>query len=107
MTYSDENRNELQKMAVKSVIKRNIKRIEISKNNFLEFSQDDYNKELNRLANNLDMDIDTLKNVSISNGLDFSIIKNQIKTELLWNSIIFALYRDRVSINLNEIDEQL
>ena len=105
--YSSDLREKLQKLAIKSTVKRIVKEIEISKNNLLEFSQDDFNTELNRLANNLNMDIDTLKNVCISNGLDFSIIKNQIKTELLWNSLIFALYRDRVSINLNEIDEQL
>ncbi len=107
MSYSADKREELQQMAIKSAVKRNIKEIELNKNNFLEFSQDDFNKELNRLANNLDMDIETLKNVCVSNGLDFSIITNQIKTELLWNSLIFALYRNRVSINLNEIDEQL
>ena len=107
MIYSSDLREELQDLAIKSAVKRTVKEIEINKNNFLEFSQDDFDNELNRLANNLNMDIDTLKNVCISNGLDFSIIKDQIKTELLWNSLIFALYRNRVSINLNEIDEQL
>ena len=107
MIYSSDLRQELQDLAIKSTVKRTVKEIEIGKNNLLEFSQDDFNTELNRLANNLNMDIDTLKNVCISNGLDFSIIKNQIKTELLWNSLIFALYINRVSINLNEIDEQL
>ena len=34
MSYSDDKRQELQQMAVKSVIKRNIKEIEIDKNNF-------------------------------------------------------------------------
>ena len=53
------------------------------------------------------MDVDTLKNICISNELDFSIIENQIKTELLWNSLIFHLYKNRVTINLEEIDEQL
>ena len=35
------------------------------------------------------------------------VIENQIKTELLWNSLIFQLYKNRLSINLEEIDEQL
>jgi len=107
MSYSDDKRNELQQMAVKSTIKKTIKEIEISKHNFLEYDQNDLNGELNRLANRIDMDVDTLKSICISNDLDFSIIVDQIKTELLWNSLIYYLYRNRVSINSKEIDEQL
>ena len=107
MSYSDEKREDLQQMAIKSTIKKNIKQIEIGKYDFLEFNQNDLNNELNRLASRINLDIDTLKNICIANGLDFSIIKNQIETELLWNSLIFYLYRNRISINLDEIDEQL
>ena len=94
-------------MAIKSIIKRNIKQIEIERRNFLQFNQQDLKKELLRLANNINMDIDTLKNICTSNELDFSLIEDQIKIELLWNSLIFQLYKNRISINLNEIDEQL
>ena len=31
----------------------------------------------------------------------------KIKTELLWNSLIFQLYKNRISINSDEIEEQL
>ena len=51
--------------------------------------------------------MDTLKNIFTSNGMDFEMIKDQVKTELLWNSLIFYLYGDRLSINLDEIEEQL
>ncbi len=107
MTYSDENRNKLQQMAVQSVIKQTIKQIEINKNDFLEFNQQDLNNELNRIASKMGMNVETLKKICISNGLDFSIIENQIKTDLLWNSLIFYFYSNRISVNLNEIDEQL
>ena len=106
-SYSDDERKKLHQMAIKSIIKRSIKQIEIEKNNFLEFNQQDLKKELLRLANNINVDVDTLKNICASNELDFSIIENQIKTELLWNSLIFQLYKNRISINLDEIDEQL
>ena len=105
--FSEKERKKLQQIAVKSIIKRNIKQIEIERNNFLQFNQQDFKKELLRLANNINVDVDTLKNICASNELDFSIIENQIKTELLWNSLIFQLYKNRISINLDEIDEQL
>ena len=107
MQYSEQNRNELQQRAVKSVIERSIKLIEIKKNTFLEFSQKDLNKELNRLANQIGLDLEKLKEICSTNGLDFTLIEDGIKTDLLWNSLIFYYYRDRMSINLEEIDEQL
>ena len=106
-SYSNDKREQLNSMAVKSVIQRSIKENEIEKFDFLEFNPTDLNKELMRLANNLNIDLDTLKNICASNDLDFSLIENQIKTELLWNSLIFQIYKDEISINIDEIDEQL
>jgi len=107
MSYSDEKRDELQNSAVKSLIERTIKEIEIKKNDFLEFNQNDAINEMQRLASRINMDVETLKNICVSNELDFSLIKKQIETGLLWNSLIFHLYKNRVSINQNEIEEQL
>ena len=106
-SYSENDGKRLHEMAIKSIIKRNIKRIEIEKNDFLQFSQEDLKNELLRLANNINVDLDTLKKICANNELDFTIIEDQIKTQLLWNSLIFQLYKNRISINLNEIDEQL
>ena len=106
-TYSSDKRDELQEMAIKSTIERNIKEIEISKLSFLEYSQADLIKELTRLANRINIDLDTLKNICASNDIDFAIIENQVKTELLWNSLIFHLYKDKLTLNVEEIEEQL
>ena len=106
-SYSDAKREKLNKMAIKSTIERNIKQIEIDRIGFLEFSQQDLINELTRLVNRINIDLDTLKNICASNELDFSLIGNQIKTELLWNSLIFQLYKDSLSINVDEIEEQL
>ncbi len=105
--YSDKERDQLNQMAIKNLIKRNIKIIEIEKNSFLEFNPKDLANELNRLAANIKVNLDELKEISKSNDLDFSIIENKIKTELLWNSLIFQIYKNRISINVDEIDEQL
>ena len=105
--FSEKERKKLQQIAVKSIIKRHVKQIEIERNNFLEFNQQDVKKEILRLANNINVDVETLKKICASNQIDFSIIEDQIKIELLWNSLIFQLYKDRLSVNLDEIDEQL
>ncbi len=105
--YSEKERDQLNQMAIKNLIKRNIKIIEIEKNSFLEFNPRDLAGELNRLAGNINVNLDGLKDICKSNDLDFSIIEDKIKTQLLWNSLIFQIYKNRISINVDEIDEQL
>ena len=106
-SYSEEIKEQLDKSAIKSIIKRTIKKIEVEKHDSLKFNPKDIDIELNQIASNLDMDLDTLKQTLILNEINLSIIIDQISTDLLWNSLIFLLYKDRLSINLNEIEEQL
>ena len=106
-SYSDDKRDRLHKLAMSSIIKRSIKQIAIDQNDFLVFKQQELESELTKLARNINMDLDTLKNICASNELDFSLVENQMKVELLWNSLIFQLYKDRLSINVEEIDDQL
>ena len=107
MSYSAEKKDELQKIAIKSYITKTIKQIEINKYAHLTFSKIDFNKELKIMAEKINMDIETLKNVCSSNELDFSVVTNQLKTELLWNTLIFDLYKNKVSINSEEVDERI
>ena len=105
-TYSEEIKEQLDRTAIQSIIKRTIKKIATEKYN-LKYNKEDVFKELNLLANNLDMDLDSFKQTFITNNLDFSSIIERIKINLLWNSLIFSVYKDRLSVNIDEIDEQL
>ena len=105
--YSEDRKEILEKMAIKSVIKREIKKIEVEKYPKLKFKPSDLEKELNNLANNLNLDLNTLKDAFITNEIDFSKVVEQMKTELLWNTLIFEIYKNRITINKDEIDDQL
>ena len=106
-SYTNEKRQQLQEMAISSIVKRNVKQIEVDKNNFFEFSESDLEKELVRLGNGIDVDLDTLKNIFASNDLDFAILEDQVKSELYWNSLIFQLFKNRITINQEEINQKL
>ena len=106
-SFSEDRRVQLESAAVNSAIKNTIKRMEIEKYNDLSYDKDDLNKELFRIASNLDMDVDLLRSTLLANEIEFSYLTEQIQTELLWNSLIFNIYKDRVSINIDEINEQL
>ena len=106
-SYSEDKRDKLQEMAVKSIINRSIKRIELERNNFFKLNPLDFENEIKNLAININVDIETLKNICASNDLDFSIIEDRVKADLFWNSLIFQLYKNKLSISSNEINEQL
>jgi len=105
--FSQENAERLEKAAIASTIKRRIKQIEVEKYDGLTFNEGDLYLELNNLANQSNIELDTLKNVFTANGMDFSNIIEQVRVELLWNSLIFQIYKDRLTVNVSEIDEQL
>ena len=105
--YAEEIKEQLDQSAINSILKRTIKKIEIEKYSALQFNQDDVDVELKKLAKSLNMDLDILKQTLITNEINISILIDQISTDLLWNSLIFNLYKDRLSINLNEVEDQL
>jgi len=106
-SYSDDKRDQLHELAVRSTVKRTIKKIELERNNFFQLSEEDLERELARLASNIFIDVNTLKNLCESNELDFSKIEDQVKTELYWNSLIFEMYKGNLKINQEEIEDQL
>ena len=105
--YKVEQQTALQRKAVRSLMSRNLKKIEIEKNSFLTFNENDMVFELQRLAGAIGVDLKTFKKICKTQNLDFALIEDELKTKLLWNSLIFHLYKDRLSINLDEIDETL
>ena len=105
--FSQENANNLEAAAIKANIQRTLKQIEIEKYETLKFNKADVNSELNRLASKANVDLDTLKNIFAANGIEFSSIEKHIETELLWNSLIFKIYNDRLTIDIDEVNEQL
>ena len=106
-SYSDEKRDKLHELAVQSTIKRTVKKIELERNNYFKFSKEDLEKEISTLASNIFVNVDTLKNIFESNEVDFNKIKEQVKTELYWNSLIFQLYKHNLNINQTEIEDRL
>jgi len=105
--FSEEIRLELRQLAIKALIKRNIKKIEVEKNSFLQFNENDLNNELQRISKSIGVDLNTLKEIFAANELSFSLLEDQLTTDLLWNSLIFAIYKNRISIDIEEIEEQL
>ena len=106
-SYREEEKGKIQTAAIQSIIKRTIKQIEVEKYKTLKFNKFDLENELQHLASNLNMSIDIFEKVFESNGVKFSSLIKRLETELKWNTLIFELYKNRLSINIEEIEDQL
>ena len=106
-SFSKDKRNLLESTAVKTAIQKNIKQIEIEKFSNLDFSNTDVDNELKRLANQTNRSLDDLKKAFYTNGIDIMLVRSRIETDLLWNSLIFKIYKNSLTIDENEINEQL
>ena len=106
-TFSIEKKQKIEAAAIKSTINRNVKRIEIDKYSGLKFNKKDLNSEVKRTANRFNMDVKNFKDMLENNGINYSYFIERYKTDLLWNSLIFLIYKDRLTINLDEIEDQL
>jgi len=105
--YSKDKKKELQKIAIRRVIERSIKKIEIEKYNTLTFNAITFDEQLKDLAKRINVDVIGLKKIFESNGLDFEELKDGIKIELLWQNLILSIYKNNLNINEDEINKQL
>jgi len=105
--YTEDIKEKLDNAAVQSLTNRLIKKIEIEKYPNLRFKKEDVFEEIKNYASNLNMDVDSFKQIFVTNEINFSLILERIEADLLWNSLIFAIYKSRLSVNLDEINDQL
>ena len=53
------------------------------------------------------MNLDIFEKTFESNGVPFSNFIKRLEIELKWNTLIFELYKKRLTINIEEIEDQL
>ena len=103
----DSNKEQIKDIAVKTLIKRKIKEIEINKHNIKDYNKSDLKKLIMRTSKNIGTDKEGLKNIMEINNLSFEEIEKRFKIDLKWNSLIFQLYKNKISLNMSEIENKI
>ena len=100
-------KEELIQYATKSIIKEKVKKNEILKNFKFGGNEQLIERQVNSLINNLNLNEIEFEN--LLNSLDISIdyLKEKIEIELMWNKLIYTIYKDKVVINEVAIREKL
>tara|TARA_B100000029_G_scaffold390072_1_gene386777 strand:- start:268 stop:1200 length:933 start_codon:yes stop_codon:yes gene_type:complete len=103
----DSNREQIKGIAVKTLVKRKIKEIEINKHNIKDYNKNDLEKLIIKTSMNIGTDKEGLKNIMRINNLSFEEIRKRFQVDLKWNSLIFQLYKNKVSLNMSEIENKI
>ena len=100
-------KEELIQYATKSIIKEKVKKNEILKNFKLGGNEQFIERQVNSLRNNLNLDEIEFK--SLLNSLDISrdYLEEKIEIELMWNRLIYTIYKDKVVINELDIRKKI
>ena len=101
------NKEQIKNIAAKSLIKRKIKEIEIKKYGIKNYDQNDLEKLIKKTSINLGTDQNGLKEIMNANNIDFQYLKRKFEIDLKWNSLIFELYKNKVVLNMNEVEEKI
>jgi len=110
ISKQDLNQNNVERTkryAVQSLIRTSLKKGEIEKYNITLYNETDLNLYLSNIAKNLNLEKKDLKNFFKANDLNYEAFKEKYKTELLWNTLIFSLYKNQITVNSIELEREL
>ena len=97
------NVNKIKRSALNSLINLKIKEIELSKYNF-EIEENLINNYLKSITTD---NLDKFKKKIIQSGLSLELFKDEIRTELKWQRLIFSIYQKKVNIDDSMIEKEL
>ena len=107
LNINQENINRSKDYAIKTLIRNSIKKSEIKKYDVQDFSQKELDTYLEKISKNLKVEKSQLKFFFSSKGIDYSIFIDRYKNQLKWNKLIFDIYRNQISLNTVEIENEI
>ena len=101
------NREQIKGLAVKSLIKRNIKENELKRRNIHKYNKKQLNGLILNTSKKLGVDQEGLKQILERNNLSYKELINRFETDLKWNYMIFQIYKNKISLNTAEIENKI
>jgi hypothetical protein len=104
---SQENINQNKNFAIKNLINKTIKKEEINKYEITGYNKKDLKDYIDNIATNLNTNQDGLREIFKNANINYQEFVDKHKIELLWNSLIFTLYRTQTNINIIEVENEV
>ncbi len=100
---NQKNINEIKNLSLNSLINLKLKTEEIKRFNFKQDNQVRVNDYIKLIASKFNVSRNELQRIFLVNQIDFDQHINQIKTEFLWQSLIYKIYSKKINLNEDQI----
>ena len=97
---TEDNVNKNKQYSLKMLIDMSIKKGEIDKYKITEYNKNDLREYLNSVAKNFNTDVKGLKQIFEESNISYNSFVKKHEIELLWNTLIFTIYRNQININM-------
>ena len=104
---NQENINNFKNTALQSLVKRAIKKTEIKKFKVTEYSKIELENKMKNLARKVNIPLSNLKKTLEANNISYDLLKESFIINQTWNTLIFQIYKNQVSINTIELENEL
>jgi len=104
---NENNREQIKSLAIKSLIKRKIKISEIEKLGIKNYSKRELEQLIQNTSRRIGLDRNGLRELLKKNNLSFDSLVKKFETDLKWNSMIFQIYKNKISLNTIEIENKI
>ena len=104
---NENNREQIRKLAIASLIKRKIKISEIEKLGIKNYSKRELEQLIQNTSHRIGLDKNGLRELLKKNNLNFDSLVKRFETDLKWNSMIFQIYKNKISLNTVEIENKI
>ena len=93
--------------ATKSIVKEKVKKNEIIKNLYLGQNEELVENQLKILKNNLKLGDVEFKDLISKLDITENYLKEKIEIEILWNKLVYTIYKDKLIIDTTSISNKL
>ena len=104
---NENNKESIKNIAIKTLVKRAIKRNEIERLKIDNYNKKDLENQINTVANNLGVNKSDLKSLLERQNISYQNLIKNFEIDLKWNSAIFRLYKKKISLNPIEIEDKI
>ena len=104
---TQENINNNKRYAVKNLINKRIKKNEVNKYEIKNYNQKDLDGYITSVAKKLNTNQNGLKQIFRQNNINYDSFVENYKIELLWNTLIFQLYKNQTNVNIVDVENEV
>ncbi len=104
---NENNREQIKNLAIASLIKRKIKIGEIEKLGIKNYSKRELEQLIQNTSRRIGLDKNGLRELLKKNNLSFDSLIKKFEIDLKWNSMIFQIYKNKISLNTIEIENKI